>query len=63
MLSSLTSAICSPRFLPTMLALIDLAAAARYAYARSLPDTLYWLFAAGLTGVVAWRDVLERVTQ
>lgn len=44
----------SPRLLPTILIVLDLGAAARYAFERSSGRVTYWLAAAVLTYSVTW---------
>jgi hypothetical protein len=43
-----------PRVLPTVLIVIDCLAAIGYIPTGEWRKVCYWLFAAGLTGVVTW---------
>lgn len=46
--------IIDPRFLPTVLILIDVLASARWAIAGNMRQTVYWFAAASLTWAVTW---------
>lgn len=46
--------VCAPKFFPTMLSILDLAAAARYGFCADWGRVMYWTCAAGITFSATW---------
>lgn len=46
--------VSAPRFFPTLLSILDVAAAARYGMCADWGRVMYWLCAAGITFAATW---------